>query len=64
VFNGYIIVVYRFRCFFVCNSAYMYIFARIIDVSLGTIRIIYLSKGLKLLAPIVGFLRHWYGFLL
>jgi uncharacterized protein YebE (UPF0316 family) len=30
-------------------------FARIIDVSLGTIRIIFVSKGLKALAPIIGF---------
>jgi uncharacterized protein YebE (UPF0316 family) len=30
-------------------------FARIIDVSLGTTRIIFISKGLKYYAPIVGF---------
>jgi uncharacterized protein YebE (UPF0316 family) len=30
-------------------------FARICDVSLGTIRIIFVSKGIKYLAPIVGF---------
>ncbi len=29
--------------------------ARIIDVSLGTIRIIFVSKGLKNIAPIFGF---------
>ncbi|MCK9275296.1 MAG: DUF2179 domain-containing protein [Syntrophales bacterium] len=29
--------------------------ARIIDVSLGTIRIIYISRGMKLLAPLFGF---------
>ena len=30
-------------------------FARIFDVSLGTIRIIFVSKGIKYLAPIIGF---------
>ena len=30
-------------------------FARIVDVSLGTMRIIYISKGMRLLAPILGF---------
>jgi len=30
-------------------------FARVCDVSLGTIRIIFVSKGIKYLAPIVGF---------
>ncbi len=30
-------------------------FARIIDVSLGTIRVIFISKGMKFLAPIIGF---------
>lgn len=30
-------------------------FARIIDVSMGTIRVIFVSRGLKYLAPIVGF---------
>ena len=29
--------------------------ARIIDVSLGTVRIIFVSKGLKVLAPLIGF---------
>ncbi|MEX2369771.1 MAG: DUF2179 domain-containing protein [Bacteroidales bacterium] len=29
--------------------------ARIVDVSLGTLRIIFVSKGLKSLAPIIGF---------
>ncbi|MBN1830198.1 MAG: DUF2179 domain-containing protein [Deltaproteobacteria bacterium] len=29
--------------------------ARILDVSIGTIRIIYISKGMKFLAPIFGF---------
>ncbi|MDD5723985.1 MAG: DUF2179 domain-containing protein [Syntrophales bacterium] len=29
--------------------------ARVIDVTLGTIRIIYISRGMKLLAPIFGF---------
>jgi len=29
--------------------------ARIIDVSIGTIRIIYISKGMKYLAPVFGF---------
>ena len=29
--------------------------ARIVDVALGTIRIIYISRGLKLLAPLFGF---------
>jgi len=32
-------------------------FARVCDVSLGTIRIIFISKGIKYLAPIVGFLE-------
>jgi len=30
-------------------------FARVIDVSMGTIRVIFVSRGLKYLAPIVGF---------
>jgi len=30
-------------------------FARVVDVSLGTIRIIFVSKGVKYLAPVVGF---------
>jgi len=30
-------------------------FARVCDVSLGTIRIIFVSKGLKYLAPLIGF---------
>ena len=30
-------------------------FARVCDVSLGTTRIIFISKGLKYIAPIVGF---------
>ncbi len=30
-------------------------FARVFDVSLGTIRIIFVSKGIKYLAPLVGF---------
>jgi len=30
-------------------------FARVCDVSLGTIRIIFISKGIKYLAPVVGF---------
>ena len=30
-------------------------FARVCDVSLGTVRIIFVSKGIKYLAPIVGF---------
>lgn len=30
-------------------------FARVCDVSLGTIRIIFVSKGIKYLAPIIGF---------
>jgi len=30
-------------------------FARICDVSLGTIRVIFISKGIKYLAPIIGF---------
>ncbi len=29
--------------------------ARVVDVTLGTIRIIYISRGMKLLAPIFGF---------
>src|SRR5512136_1974751 len=30
-------------------------FARICDVSLGTIRVIFISKGIKYIAPIIGF---------
>lgn len=30
-------------------------FARVCDVSLGTIRIIFISKGIKYLAPVIGF---------
>jgi uncharacterized protein YebE (UPF0316 family) len=33
----------------------MIFFARICDVSLGTIRVIFISKGVKYLAPIIGF---------
>jgi len=29
--------------------------ARVLDVSLGTVRIIFISRGMKLLAPLVGF---------
>ncbi|MFH2040589.1 MAG: DUF2179 domain-containing protein [Chloroflexota bacterium] len=32
-------------------------FARIVDVSLGTLRIIYLGKGMRLLAPLLGFVE-------
>lgn len=32
-------------------------FARVCDVSLGTIRIIFVSKGIKYLAPLVGFVE-------
>lgn len=32
-------------------------FARIVDVSLGTLRIIYISKGMRLLAPLLGFVE-------
>ena len=53
--------------------------ARILDVSVGTLRIVFLSRGLKTLAPICGFfevlvwlmaigyviqnLDHWYNFI-
>lgn len=30
-------------------------FARLVDVSLGTLRVIFISKGLKYVAPVVGF---------
>ena len=33
----------------------MIFFARIADVSLGTIRIIFVSKGMKKIAPLIGF---------
>ena len=33
------------------------VFAKIIDVSLGTIRIILVSKGKKFLAPLLGFIE-------
>jgi len=32
-------------------------FARLIDVSLGTIRIIFISRGVKYLAPLIGFIE-------
>jgi uncharacterized protein YebE (UPF0316 family) len=32
-------------------------FARILDVSLGTIRIIYVSRGIRILAPLLGFVE-------
>ncbi|MBN2521311.1 MAG: DUF2179 domain-containing protein [Bacteroidales bacterium] len=32
-------------------------FARIADVTLGTLRIIFVSKGLKFIAPVVGFIE-------
>jgi len=31
--------------------------ARVLDVSLGTVRVIFISKGLKYLAPMVGFIE-------
>ncbi len=31
--------------------------ARLVDVSLGTLRIIFVSHGLKYIAPIVGFIE-------
>lgn len=34
---------------------FLIFFARILDVSIGTIRLIFISKGLKLYAPILGF---------
>jgi len=34
---------------------FLIFFARVCDVSLGTIRIIFVSKGIKYLAPVVGF---------
>ena len=34
---------------------FLIFFARVCDVSLGTIRIIFISKGIKFLAPFVGF---------
>ena len=34
---------------------FLIFFARVFDVSLGTIRIIFVSKGLKYLAPVIGF---------
>ena len=47
---------------FLDNSIFAYIilplfifFARIADVSLGTIRIIFVAKGMKTIAPIIGF---------
>lgn len=36
---------------------FLIFFARILDVSIGTIRLIFISKGLKILAPILGFLE-------
>ncbi len=35
----------------------MIFFARLIDVSLGTIRIIFISRGLKYLAPLIAFIE-------
>jgi uncharacterized protein YebE (UPF0316 family) len=32
-------------------------FARVVDVSLGTIRIIFISRGMKTIAPLVGFVE-------
>jgi uncharacterized protein YebE (UPF0316 family) len=32
-------------------------FARIVDVSLGTLRIIYIGKGMRMLAPLLGFVE-------
>ena len=31
--------------------------ARVLDVSLGTVRVIFVSRGLKYLAPLVGFVE-------
>ena len=35
----------------------MIFFARVLDVSLGTMRIVFVSRGLKYLAPLVGFIE-------
>ncbi len=32
-------------------------FARILDVSIGTIRIVFITRGMKILAPILGFME-------
>ncbi|MGD9200805.1 MAG: DUF5698 domain-containing protein [Chitinispirillia bacterium] len=32
-------------------------FARILDVSLGTIRVIFISRGIKKLAPLISFIE-------
>ena len=37
--------------------------ARIFDVTFGTIRIIFISRGQKYLAPLIGFLRYLFGLL-
>lgn len=36
---------------------FLIFFARILDVSLGTLRIIYIGKGRRLLAPLLGFVE-------
>ncbi len=35
--------------------------SRITDVTLGTVRIVMVSKGEKIWAPLLGFLRFWSG---
>jgi uncharacterized protein YebE (UPF0316 family) len=34
---------------------FLIFFARIIDVSMGTVRVIFIAKGMKVLAPLIGF---------
>ena len=41
-----------FRCI---GIPVLIFFARVVDVSLGTLRIIYISRGMKVLAPLFGF---------
>lgn len=38
-----------------CVIPFLILIARIVDVSMGTVRVIFVSRGLKYLAPIVGF---------
>jgi hypothetical protein len=41
--------------FFAWDSAILIFLSRIMDVSLGTVRVIFVSRGMKYVAPIIGF---------
>ena len=38
-----------------CTLPFLIFLARVVDVTMGTVRVIFVSRGLKYLAPVVGF---------